>query len=63
MKILIDITCVDFPTNKKRFQVVYHILSVAYNTRLRLKVYASESDAIPSIEKIYASAGWFERET
>jgi NADH/F420H2 dehydrogenase subunit C len=63
MKVLIDITAVDFPTREKRFEVVYNLLSVQYNTRLRVKVQTTEVSTIPSIEKIYSAAGWFERET
>jgi len=62
MKILIDITAVDYPTRDKRFEVVYHLLSVQYNTRLRVKVCVDEMTSIPSIETIYRAAGWFERE-
>jgi NADH-quinone oxidoreductase subunit C len=63
MKILIDITAVDFPTKSKRFEVVYNLLSTKYNTRLRVKVQTDEVSAIPSVQGIYSSAGWFERET
>jgi NADH/F420H2 dehydrogenase subunit C len=62
MKILIDITAVDFPTREKRFEVVYHLLSVQYNTRLRVKTSVDEMTSLPSIENIYKTAGWFERE-
>jgi NADH/F420H2 dehydrogenase subunit C len=62
LKILIDITCVDFPTKKERFSIIYHVLSIAFNTRVRIKVPCSESSVIPSIEHIYSSANWFERE-
>jgi NADH dehydrogenase (ubiquinone) Fe-S protein 3 len=64
MKTLIDITAVDFPTSKShRFEVVYNLLSTQYNARLRVKVCTSETESLQSIEKIYSSAGWFERET
>lgn len=62
MKILIDITAVDYPTRQKRFEVVYHLLSVQYNTRLRVKTCVDEMTSLPSIEQIYRTAGWFERE-
>ena len=62
MKILLDVTAVDYPTREKRFEVVYHLLSVQYNTRLRVKVCVDEMTSIPSIENIYRTAGWFERE-
>jgi len=63
MKILIDVTAVDFPTKTKRFEVVYNLLSTQYNTRLRVKIQTDEVSTIPSLEGIYSSAGWFERET
>ena len=62
MKILIDVTAVDYPTRQKRFEVVYHLLSVQHNIRLRVKVCVDEVTSLPSIENIYRSAGWFERE-
>ena len=62
MKILIDVTAVDYPTRQKRFEVVYHLLSVHYNTRLRVKVCIDEMTSLPSIQSLYQSAGWFERE-
>jgi len=61
-KICIDITAVDYPTREKRFEVVYHLLSVQYNTRLRVKVCIDETTSLPSIQSVYATAGWFERE-
>lgn len=63
MKVLIDITAVDYPTRAKRFEVVYHLLSVHYNTRIRVKVCIDEMTSLPSIQTIYSTAGWFERET
>jgi NADH/F420H2 dehydrogenase subunit C len=62
MKVLIDVTAVDFPTREKRFEVVYNLLSTQHNARLRVKVQIDEISTIPSIEKIYSTAGWFERE-
>ena len=47
-----------------RFSVVYHLLSVAHNTRLRVRVYAEEDDfpVLPSAVEIWPVANWFERE-
>jgi NADH-quinone oxidoreductase subunit C len=48
---------------KARFAVVYHLLSITHNHRLRLKVFLSEEDIIiPSVTEIWASANWYERE-
>jgi NADH dehydrogenase (ubiquinone) Fe-S protein 3 len=62
-KMLIDVTAVDFPSREVRFEVVYHLLSLHHNKRIRLKVELNESNAIESVTKLYPSANWFERET
>ncbi|MCY4540850.1 MAG: NADH-quinone oxidoreductase subunit C [Rhodobacteraceae bacterium] len=59
---LVDITAVDYPGRERRFEVVYHLLSMKHNCRLRIKVPILESEAVPSIMAIYPSANWFERE-
>ncbi len=59
---LVDITAVDHPERPKRFDVVYHFLSMYQNHRIRLRVAAREDDMIPSITGIHPSANWFERE-
>jgi len=59
---LVDITAVDWPERPKRFDVVYHLLSMTQNHRIRLRVAAREEDMVPSITGIYPAAGWFERE-
>lgn len=48
---------------KSRFASVYHLLSVARNQRVRLKVYLDESLVVPSVIDIWKSADWFERES
>ncbi len=45
-----------------RFQVVYHLLSVSRNRRLRLKVQANERDLVDSVTEVWPTANWFERE-
>ena len=59
---LIDITAVDYPARNKRFEVVYHFLSMYQNHRIRLKCAVREDDSVPSITSVHPSAGWFERE-
>ncbi|MCE2521687.1 MAG: NADH-quinone oxidoreductase subunit C [Rhodobacteraceae bacterium] len=59
---LIDITAVDFPGREKRFDVVYHFLSMELNQRIRVKVALRENEVIPSITEVHPSANWFERE-
>ena len=52
-----------FAQSKPRFAVVYHLLSTKYNHRIRLKVFIEESNLIvPSVQEIWKSANWFERE-
>ncbi len=59
---LIDITAVDYPGRAKRFDVIYHFLSMYQNHRIRLRVQVREEDMVPSIIDIHPSANWFERE-
>ncbi|ODV73036.1 complex I 30 kDa subunit family protein [Cyberlindnera jadinii NRRL Y-1542] len=62
-KSIVDITGVDYPSRTNRFDVVYHLLSVRYNSRIRVKTYASEVSPVPSITSLYEGANWYERET
>ena len=59
---LIDVTAIDHPGRAKRFDVVYHFLSMHQNHRIRLKVAVREEDMVPSIVDIHPSANWQERE-
>ncbi|QHQ34604.1 NADH-quinone oxidoreductase subunit C [Algicella marina] len=59
---LIDITAVDFPERERRFEVVYHFLSMTQNQRIRLKLPVREGEIVPSISEVHPSANWFERE-
>ena len=59
---LVDITGVDYPSRIKRFEVVYHFLSMYQNQRIRLRVAVREEDMVPSIISVHPSANWFERE-
>ncbi|WP_417727565.1 NADH-quinone oxidoreductase subunit C [Roseovarius sp.] len=59
---LVDITAVDYPERAKRFDVVYHFLSMYQNHRIRLRVAVREEDMVPSITESYQAANWFERE-
>jgi NADH-quinone oxidoreductase subunit C len=60
---LIDITGVDWPQRETRFDVVYHLLSLVRNRRIRLRVATDENTPVPSAAAIYPAANWFERET
>jgi NADH-quinone oxidoreductase subunit C len=60
---LIDLAGADYPQRAKRFDVVYHLLSMTQNRRLRVKVATDEDTPVPSIVGVYPAADWFERET
>jgi NADH-quinone oxidoreductase subunit C len=62
-KILVDICGNDWPKREKRFDVVYHLLSLTRNMRIRVKAMVGEGEAVPSVIGLYPAAGWFERET
>jgi NADH-quinone oxidoreductase subunit C len=59
---LVDITAVDYPERAKRFDVVYHFLSMYQNHRIRVRVAVREDEVVPSITGVHVSANWFERE-
>ncbi len=61
-EMLIDLCGVDYPDREKRFDVVYNLLSLKHNYRIRVKVPVSEDEAVPSVVELYPSAAWFERE-
>ncbi|KAK3384197.1 NADH-ubiquinone oxidoreductase 30.4 kDa subunit-like protein [Lasiosphaeria ovina] len=56
------ITAVDFPTRDQRFEIVYNLLSVRHNSRIRIKTYADETSPVPSVTSLYDGANWYERE-
>ncbi len=59
---LTDICGVDYPERLKRFEVVYHLLSLKHNMRVRVKVEADDETPVPSVVEVYPAAGWYERE-
>ncbi len=59
---LVDITAVDWPEREKRFELVYHFLSMSLNARIRVKAALREDEIAPSITGIFPSANWYERE-
>lgn len=61
-KVLIDICGVDWPQREKRFDVVYHLLSLAKNLRIRVKVETDENTPVASVVPLFPAANWFERE-
>lgn len=61
-EMLVDVCGVDYPDRDPRFDVVYHLLSISNNLRVRVKVGIDEEGTVPSVAAIYSTAGWFERE-
>ncbi len=59
---LVDITAVDWPEEEKRFEIVYNLLSVKHNQRVRVTLTTDEETPVPSAVSIFNSANWFERE-
>jgi NADH-quinone oxidoreductase subunit C len=62
-KQLMDICAVDYPGRSERFDVVYNLLSLAHNRRIRVKTRTDEQAAVPTVTGVFSSAGWWERET
>jgi NADH-quinone oxidoreductase subunit C len=59
---LIDIAGVDYPDRPLRFEVVYQLLSLKHNLRVRIKLATDDKTPVPSVTSVYSSAGWYERE-
>jgi len=62
-KLLMDVCGADYPEREKRFDVVYNLLSIKHNQRIRVKLATDENTPVPSVTPVFSSAGWFERET
>lgn len=61
-KVLVDICGVDYPERAQRFEVVYNLLSLAQNQRIRVKLRTDEDVPVPSVAGIFSAATWYERE-
>ena len=61
-KAVMDITAVDFPTRANRFEVVYNLLSITHQSRIRVKTYADEVSPVPTATGLFNGANWYERE-
>ena len=61
-KQLIDIAAIDYPNEEKRFELVYLLLSIENNLRVKISIKFETNEKIPSIVKIFPSANWMERE-
>lgn len=61
-KQLMDVCGVDYPGRDNRFDVVYNLLSMVQNARVRVRLETDEASPVPSVTGIFSAAGWFERE-
>jgi NADH-quinone oxidoreductase subunit C len=61
-QVLIDVCGADYPDRERRFDVVYHLLSMTRNLRCRVKVQVDEDTAVPSVTSVFPNADWYERE-
>ena len=61
-KCLMDVCGVDFPDREERFDVVYNLLSLRHNHRIRVTLSTDEANPVPSVTGVFSSAGWWERE-
>jgi NADH-quinone oxidoreductase subunit C len=61
-QMLMDVSGVDYPERAERFEVVYQLLSLTKNTRIRVKTMTNEQQPVPSLVELYPVANWFERE-
>ncbi|MEW5703403.1 MAG: NADH-quinone oxidoreductase subunit C [Pseudomonadota bacterium] len=61
-KMLVDICGVDYPEREKRFDVVYNLLSLTQNQRIRVKTHVAEDEPLSSVVGVFSVANWWERE-
>lgn len=59
---LVEMTCVDWPSRAERFECVYMLLSIQYNSRILVKVSTDELTPVDSVVPIWPNACWYERE-
>ena len=61
-KQLTDLFAIDYPDKTPRFEVVYQLLSLRFNHRIRVKIFTQDGESIPTVSRLYSSANWYERE-
>lgn len=59
---LIDLCGVDYPEREQRFEVVYQLLSMKHNARIRVKLATDDKTPVPTATGVFPNAGWYERE-
>ena len=60
--LLVDLCGADYPERTRRFDVVYHLLSLTKNARVRVKIETDEDTPVPSVVSVFPNADWYERE-
>ena len=61
-KMLVDLCGVDYPEREARLEVVYNLLSLKHNQRIRVKLRTDEDTPVPTATEVFAASGWYERE-
>jgi NADH-quinone oxidoreductase subunit C len=61
-QVLVDLCGADYPERPERFDIVYNLLSLKLNQRVRVKATADEASPVPSVTGLFSAAGWYERE-
>ncbi len=61
-KLLLDVCGVDYPDRAERFEIVYNLLSLNHNHRVRVKVSTDDATPVPTVSAVFSTANWFERE-
>ncbi|MBO6520744.1 MAG: NADH-quinone oxidoreductase subunit C [Rhodospirillales bacterium] len=59
---LLDVCGVDYPDDDERFEIVYHMLSMTHNNRIRIKLRTDEDTPVESVTSLFSAANWWERE-
>ncbi len=59
---LLDVCGVDYPDDDERFEIVYHLLSMTHNNRIRIKLRTDEDTPVDSVSSLFSAANWWERE-
>lgn len=59
---LLDVCGVDYPVDDERFEIVYHLLSMTHNNRIRVKLRTDEDTPVDSVTPLFKAANWWERE-
>lgn len=62
-QVLVELCGVDYPDRPERFDVVYNLLSLKHNRRIRVKLSVDEETTVPTVTGVFSAAGWSERET